>query len=203
MSIFLYRGLKNGGWRPITEHMECETSREIRRRLDEAGLTTVPVHPSWFGAPHDRIDLIVTKAIRTYHHRLGSRSPHRVELKKRSFGKDFKKTLLEAQNHRCCYCGIHVQVLDANMPDFATFEHVHSLNDGGRTACRNLVIACQSCNGYRAELGLNAYEFAEYALNNSEEIKTRVSRIRKGISNKIRQNPTLADRRIINNFYAS
>ncbi len=61
-----------------------------------------------------------------------------------------KARLAEAQNWRCCYCGIRMEGFgdDLNAP---TFEHVIPLRDGGSNRhSENIVIACRTCNGTRA-----------------------------------------------------
>jgi 5-methylcytosine-specific restriction endonuclease McrA len=64
-------------------------------------------------------------------------------------GRDLKRCLLEAQNHRCCYCGRRMEERSVNRDEVATFEHVVPLGRGGPDHPANLVIACHGCNGDR------------------------------------------------------
>lgn len=60
-----------------------------------------------------------------------------------------KDALCEAQNHRCCYCGVRMGAT-GNRRDYPTIEHVTKLSDGGADALDNIVIACRGCNEDRA-----------------------------------------------------
>lgn len=59
-----------------------------------------------------------------------------------------KERLSEAQNHRCCYCGI--RMMGTGHDDSApTFEHVVPRYHGGTNDMSNIVIACRKCNNDR------------------------------------------------------
>lgn len=60
----------------------------------------------------------------------------------------WRTMLSEAQNHRCCWCGIKVTEL-RNRSDSATIEHVVPKSHGGADHTDNFAIACHSCNGNR------------------------------------------------------
>lgn len=88
-----------------------------------------------------------------------------------------RRRLCEAQNWRCCYCGIVVSddKEDANKPFYATFDHVtpqatYANSYSERWYHRNhydkhhwnynvLVIACGRCNSIR--LATDAFAFSE------------------------------------------
>ena len=53
-----------------------------------------------------------------------------------------KDRLCEAQNWRCCYCGVKME--DGGTKP--TFEHVIPRSKGGAHEESNLVIACRDCN---------------------------------------------------------
>ncbi len=74
-------------------------------------------------------------------------SRQRVPLNKpSSLRRKIKLRLSEAQNWRCCYCGIRMEG-SGNEDNAPTFEHVVPLRDGGvNTPDENIVIACRSCN---------------------------------------------------------
>jgi hypothetical protein len=57
-------------------------------------------------------------------------------------------TLAEAQNWRCCWCGIRMEGNGIDW-DAPTFEHVVPRSKGGLDELDNLVIACRQCNGLR------------------------------------------------------
>lgn len=59
-----------------------------------------------------------------------------------------KVRLSEAQNHRCCYCGVQL-VFGGTSPQSWTFEHVRPRAHGGKTSFGNCVIACRACNEAR------------------------------------------------------
>jgi len=56
--------------------------------------------------------------------------------------------LAEAQNWRCCYCGVRMGG-GTYEPTAATFEHVVPRSRGGTNLVTNLVVACRRCNGER------------------------------------------------------
>jgi hypothetical protein len=80
--------------------------------------------------------------------------------------RDRKKVRLsEAQNHRCCYCGMvcytneEIQAHIKNTPkshrtisnlEMVTFEHIMRQCDKGPDHHSNLVIACHLCNSIRS-----------------------------------------------------
>lgn len=57
--------------------------------------------------------------------------------------------LAEAQNWRCCYCGVRMMGVTNDDPTFATFEHVVPRSRGGTNLMANLVVACRQCNHER------------------------------------------------------
>jgi 5-methylcytosine-specific restriction endonuclease McrA len=69
----------------------------------------------------------------------------------------------EAQNHRCCYCGIRFSD-DPRSESFATWEHVLPRARGGSDTLKNLVLACHACNaGREDEMWPEHYEALETA----------------------------------------
>lgn len=54
--------------------------------------------------------------------------------------KQFRRSILEAWNWKCAYCGDSVR-------DGATLDHVVAQINGGLTVRENLVACCQRCNG--------------------------------------------------------
>ena len=71
-----------------------------------------------------------------------------------------KIALCEAQNWRCCYCHMPVEVY-VGVPTkqhTATFEHVIPLTKGGSDKLDNIVIACFLCNMAR-----NMYSAERYS----------------------------------------
>lgn len=57
-----------------------------------------------------------------------------------------RERLSEAQNHRCCYCGVRMDGNAATSPIAPTLEHVQARAHGGRNRLSNLVVACSGCN---------------------------------------------------------
>ena len=55
--------------------------------------------------------------------------------------------LAEAQNWRCCYCGVRMAAETGDRR--ATFEHVLPRALGGGDVIENLAISCQNCNAKR------------------------------------------------------
>lgn len=59
------------------------------------------------------------------------------------------RRLSEAQNHRCCYCGVSMVLEDHMHPRGATIEHVIPRSMGGTRGWWNLAAACLDCNQKR------------------------------------------------------
>jgi hypothetical protein len=62
-------------------------------------------------------------------------------------GREFFVCLCEAQNWRCCYCGVRTNELDTSP---ATIEHVIPKSKGGLDHPENMVMACKVCNVARS-----------------------------------------------------
>ena len=68
--------------------------------------------------------------------------------------------LAEAQNHRCCYCGVAMTDPDRDSTDprRCTIEHLVPVSRGGNNRWENLVAACSGCNCTRpSEMQAIAY----------------------------------------------
>jgi 5-methylcytosine-specific restriction endonuclease McrA len=61
-------------------------------------------------------------------------------------GRQLFRHLAEAQNWRCCYCGIRVGEEESRQEAKGTFEHVIPLAHHGPDHPDNMVIACKDCN---------------------------------------------------------
>ncbi len=70
-----------------------------------------------------------------------------------------RRRLAEAQNWRCCYCGVDLSP-DQPGPTRATCEHLIPESHGGYDTASNLVVACEACNRVRAD-GSDAFLFAQ------------------------------------------
>lgn len=77
--------------------------------------------------------------------------------------------LLEAQNHRCCYCHSRFST-KTKSTRYATFEHVIPRRRGGTNHKWNLVMACAICNHTRDILNMTAEEFYYWVQENPNEI---------------------------------
>lgn len=80
-----------------------------------------------------------------------------LEATWRAVGWNKAAALSEAQNHRCCYCGVRFAE-GADHPASMTIEHLVRRADGGRREWLNEVAACRSCNNMRHELDPMAFE---------------------------------------------
>lgn len=54
----------------------------------------------------------------------------------------------EAQNWRCCYCGVHMTLV-SNDSKSVTLEHIVPTSKGGDDTYNNCVAACYECNAKR------------------------------------------------------
>ena len=72
-----------------------------------------------------------------------ARNGRRFQRRKRQFIR-----ICEAQNWRCCYCGVATE-LSGNGPTTATREEVVARSTGGGREQANTVMACARCNSTR------------------------------------------------------
>lgn len=63
---------------------------------------------------------------------------------------ELKERLSEAQNHRCCFCGVRMGYF-GDWQRQPTFEHVLARSRGGSDHIDNLVISCSKCNSERGD----------------------------------------------------
>lgn len=70
-----------------------------------------------------------------------------------------RNKLSEAQNHKCCYCGLSLTLegVPNDTKNFATFEHVIRKCEGGSDGEDNLVVACGGCNSGRQDTPAESY----------------------------------------------
>lgn len=77
--------------------------------------------------------------------------------------------LLEAQNHRCCYCHSNFSTNNKSTR-YATFEHVIPRKQGGTNHKWNLVMACAICNHTRDNFNMTAEQFYYWVQENPNEL---------------------------------
>lgn len=135
----------------------------------EVALETIFVPKGYRFAPPDRAEHIARLMFqkRDFYPRQPKKRPPRFGVERDAN----KRILLEAQNHRCCYCGTHMNTEYPLHPRYATWEHVVRLDDGGEWRMRNLVIACSICNHTRDLMSLSAEAFYAWAVENLDEIE--------------------------------
>lgn len=87
--------------------------------------------------------------------------------------------LSEAQNHRCCWCGVEFD--DAVKKTSTTLEHVIPKSQGGHDSWKNLAVACYSCNNHRASETFNegTYESLREKLINIRDNNPHDERVKK------------------------
>lgn len=117
------------------------------------------------------------------------------------FGKKITRMLLsEAQNHRCCYCGVIViepieesERRGKTVPtNTASLEHLQPLSDDGENVWANLVVACVRCNSWRQqdvhaivhyyfvqEVIENNLALGRGAINRRANVKATISKIKR------------------------
>ena len=90
----------------------------------------------------------------------------------------WRTRLSEAQNHRCCWCGMHMTELQGREHS-ATIEHVVPISVGGKDDPENYAVACNKCNRRRGntpadeflkqpacnKVRVNYTELRQYGLN--------------------------------------
>lgn len=69
----------------------------------------------------------------------------------------WRDKLWNLRPHVCIYCGQTVK-WRRNRPDSATVEHLRPVSGNGESKEENLGLACQECNGLKADCGINEME---------------------------------------------
>ena len=81
----------------------------------------------------------------------------------------YHRTLLsEAQNHKCCYCGIKMTE-QRDYKNSSTIDHVIPKSKGGPNCVDNYVIACELCNGQRGVTPADQY-YIERSVKNRKQV---------------------------------
>lgn len=69
----------------------------------------------------------------------------------------YRRTLLsEAQNHKCCWCGI-MTTEERNKKHSSTIEHVECRSCGGSDEFENLAMSCSMCNSNRGSMTIEEF----------------------------------------------
>jgi len=92
--------------------------------------------------------------------------PSRVRRKKTGLSV-LRIALSEAQNWRCCYCGILCDIYPEPRRNSATIEHVIELSRGGPDNWDNAVMACSACNNERG----NSYTAESFFRKKQKQIR--------------------------------
>jgi len=80
--------------------------------------------------------------------------------------------LAEAQNWRCCWCGMDCRP-ESNYANSATIEHVQPRSQGGSDDWDNLAMACASCNHRRGVISVEDMLAGRFPKPKPANIKSR------------------------------
>ena len=141
------------------------TAATIQAIIDSAGVKFF-VRAYYDKAPIAQAEFIASRIIQK-----SQELKQKSHVKKRCYTGDrsWKKRLLEAQNHRCGYCGCRMTTTNPYAIDYATFEHYINLRDGGSDGIHNYAMACAFCNQLRDRLNLSAENFCLWIKENPKD----------------------------------
>ena len=94
--------------------------------------------------------------------------------------------LAEAQNWKCCWCGIHCRP-ESNHKDSATIEHVEPRSLGGADEWDNYAMACSACNGKRGVLSVEDMIAGNFPKRQSEHTRKAGRRKIKAVEKYIKK----------------
>ena len=149
---------------PLINKFLIDLHKESKQDIQ---IFTVSSKSKYVYAPPENAEKIATSLFKQFVSRgnLGKTK----KRNKMSSKKNNKCGLLEAQNHRCCYC--HSIFQDhPESPRYATFEHVIPRKNKGTNKWSNLVIACALCNSLRDHLNMSAEDFYDWVQKNPQKI---------------------------------
>lgn len=92
--------------------------------------------------------------------------------------------LAEAQNWKCCWCGIHC-IPEPHHKHSATIEHVHPRSLGGKDDWDNYAMACARCNHKRGTTSVE--DFMAGVLTHLPKKEDKVARAERLMRKKIRK----------------
>lgn len=81
-----------------------------------------------------------------------------------------RTTLAEAQNWKCCFCGVEMVELP-NQKNSATIEHVTPASKGGENDPDNYAISCYRCNHNRGDLDWKVFMKRKHQVVQKEKNK--------------------------------
>lgn len=86
------------------------------------------------------------------------------------------RSLSEAQNHRCCFCGVQTTYRLAQ-DNTATIEHVIPQGHGGPNSYRNLAMSCLTCNDKRKTIDAETFLEGKLWLPQNEHVRQLVMKM--------------------------
>ena len=149
-----------------------ETPLVLNERMTEEQIANLPILPN----------IYIRKKKRQ---QLAAQIVERIFLRTRA---------AEAQNWRCCYCGIQCTI-ERERPHSSTLEHVTPLSKGGTDDPDNLVMACGKCNLSRGNTSIdefieNGYKRVRSGKSRRESrCQARLRRYRKRVPKFAKQGP--------------
>ena len=97
-------------------------------------------HPETFGLVNPKLEIFKPSIIRVF--KYVKQDIQKVPLT--------RENIYRRDNYECVYCG-------SSYAKLLTLDHVIPQSKGGKNAWDNLVTACRSCNGEKADLTLEEY----------------------------------------------
>lgn len=141
---------------------------DLCRAADLPSFVPLKANLGYRFAQRSSIDSIVERLFRAEEER-ASRPP-KIARQKFKTTRGYRRKQSEAQNHRCCYCGVEFSP-EVGHPRYSTWEHVLELRKGGADHPDNMVLACFICNNLRDRLDLDADAFYSWAQANLRQIE--------------------------------
>lgn len=96
---------------------------------------------------------------------------------KRSHWTHTRTRLAEAQNWKCCFCGVYMTE-HSGKKNSVTVEHVVAQSKGGSDDPSNLAASCSRCNGNRGNADVEDFLAGKAKSQSSSEVKL-MAKIRK------------------------
>lgn len=146
------------------------TAKFLKRKIEANGLSDGVLATNLRGFIENELNLPTNKTERVFTllfecSKVSGRKPPPTKLKRIK-----NRARREGKELRCHICGIETNLVNENIDESATLEHIWPNSLGGASEDPNLVITCQKCNNNKkAYIEANDFHYEEICLSTDKD----------------------------------